>query len=93
MAPRILDRLRAKVRAGHYLITFHAADEMDDDELTVFDLENIILTGEIVSRQRDPATRQPKYVLRGETVAQQAACCVVTVGLTDEVVFITVWVE
>ena len=92
-APRILDRLRAKIRAGRYLIPFHAANEMDDDELSVFDVENIILTGQIVDRQRDSETRESKHVFRGETLGGQAACCVVKVGPTGEVVFITVWAE
>jgi len=93
VASRIVDRLRAKIRAGRYLIPFHAANEMDDDELSIFDVESIILTGQIVERQRDAETRRPQYVLRGETLTGQAACCVVKVGPTGEVVFITVWAE
>ena len=93
MAPRVIDRLRAKVRDGQYLIPFHAASELDDDEISIFDAENIILTGEIIRRQRDAQTRERKYVLRGETLAGETACCVVKIGPTGKVVLITAWVE
>jgi hypothetical protein len=73
--------------------TFHVANEMDGDELSVFDRESIILTGQSLERQRDEATRQRKYVLWGDTLTRQAACCVVAVGPTGEVIFITVWAE
>ncbi len=93
MAPRILDRLRAKIREGQYLVPFHAADELDDDDISIFDVESIILTGEVTQRQRDPKTRERKYLVRGETVAGETAVCVVKLGPTGEVVIITAWVE
>ena len=93
MAPRTLDRLRAKIRAGQYLVPFHAANELDDDDISIFDVENIILTGEIIQRQRDSQSRERKYVVRGGTLAGEAAACVVKIGPTGEVVLITAWVE
>jgi hypothetical protein len=93
VAPRILDRLRAKIRDGEYLVPFHAADELNDDEISIFDVENIILTGKLTQRQRDPQTRERKYVVRGETLAGEAAACVVKIGATGEVVLITAWIE
>ena len=93
MASRILDRLRAKIRAGQYLVPFHAANELDDDEISIFDVESIILTGEIIQRQRDPKTRERKYVVRGETRAGDTGACVVKLGPTGDVVLITAWVE
>ena len=44
MYPRILRRMRAKVRQRQYLMTLHANEEMDNDSLTIFDLERGILT-------------------------------------------------
>jgi hypothetical protein len=35
----------------------HAAEELEDDNLTILDLENIILTGRIIARQRDSQSR------------------------------------
>lgn len=93
MAPRIIDRLREKIRDGRYLVPFHAASELDDDEISIFDAEQIILTGEIVQRQRDPQTRERKYVVRGATVAGDSACCVVKIGPTGQIILITAWVE
>ena len=93
MAPRIIERLRGKIRGGLLLIPFHAATELDDDEISVLDVEEIILTGDIIRSQRDSRTRERKYVIRGETLAGEAACCVVKIGPTGHVVLITTWVE
>jgi len=43
---------------------------MDDDGLSVFDLESVVLTGDIVERQRDRETREQKYVIRGAERSQ-----------------------
>ena len=93
MARRLIDRLRAKIRAGQYLVPFHAADELDDDEISILDAESIILTGEIIERQRDPQTRDRSYAIEGATLDDEAACCVVKIGPSGQVVIITVWVE
>ena len=47
MFERILKALREKVRTRQYVMTLHAEDEMNDDGLTIFDVERGILTGEI----------------------------------------------
>ncbi|MFH0343616.1 MAG: DUF4258 domain-containing protein [Chromatiales bacterium] len=93
MTRRIIDRLRDKIRAGEYIVPFHAANELDDDEISIFDVESIILTGEIIERQRDAETQERKYVFRGETLDGEAACSVVKIGPTGKVVIITAWVE
>ena len=41
----------------------------------------------------DSQTRERKYVVRGATLAGEAACCVVKVGPKGEVVLITTWIE
>jgi hypothetical protein len=93
VARRIIDRLRDRIRAGEYVVPFHAANELDDDEISIFDVENIILTGEVVETQRDAQTRERKYVIKGETLGSDTACCVVKMGPTGWVVIITVWLE
>jgi hypothetical protein len=60
--------MREKVRRRLYVMTTHAEEEMDNDGLTIFDVESVILTGEIIERQRDRRTREHKYLVRGETV-------------------------
>jgi len=56
------------IRSLNYAVSIHAAEELDDDDLTILDLENIILTGAIIERQRDRQTREVKYVVRGNTL-------------------------
>jgi len=53
VASRILERLRAKVRSRDYVMTVHAEEEMDEDDLSIFDVESAVLTGKIVEQQRD----------------------------------------
>ena len=93
MARRVIDRLRDKIRAGEYVVSLHAADELDDDEISIFDVESIVLTGEIIERQRDVETQERKYIVRGETLDDEAACCVLKIGPTGQVVIITAWLE
>ena len=63
---RSLRALRRSVQEGTYLITVHGTDEMEQDGLTMIDLETCILTGSIVERQRDQRTGEHKYVVEGE---------------------------
>jgi YgiT-type zinc finger domain-containing protein len=39
------NQLRDLVRSLDYVVSIHVAEELDDDNLTIFDLESIILTG------------------------------------------------
>jgi hypothetical protein len=55
-----LQRFRDRIRRRHYVVTLHAEEEMDEDDLSVLDLESAVLTGEIVERQRDRGTREWK---------------------------------
>ena len=45
--------LRQLIRTLSYAVSTHAADELEDDNLTILDLENVVLSGQIVERQRD----------------------------------------
>lgn len=85
-------RLREIIRALRYVVSLHAAEELDDDNLTILDLESIILTGEIVARQRDGQTREIKFLIRGFTLAGGSAEAVVKLGPTGQLVVITVYV-
>jgi len=49
---RILKQMRERIRTRFYVMTLHAEEEMDEDGLTIFDVERGILTGEIIKRQR-----------------------------------------
>ncbi|CAN7716003.1 DUF4258 domain-containing protein [Pseudoduganella sp. LjRoot289] len=49
-------------------MTAHAEQGVEDDDLTIPDLENVLLTGRLVERQRDRRTRECKYVVQGSTL-------------------------
>lgn len=66
-------------------------EEFDDDNLTIFDLETIILTGKITARQRDRKTQEVKCVVSGITLAGALAETVVKLGPTGKLVVITVY--
>ena len=66
----------------NYVVSIHAAEELDDDNLTILDLENIILTGAIIERQRDRQTREVKCVIRGLTLDDLEAETIVKIGPT-----------
>ena len=87
-----ISQLRDLIRSLNYVVSIHAAEELDDDNLTILDLENIILTGEIVKRQRDRQTGEVKCVIRGHTLNGLAAESIVKIGLTGRLVVITVYV-
>ncbi|MDD9980224.1 MAG: DUF4258 domain-containing protein [Gammaproteobacteria bacterium] len=91
MYPRILERFRSRIRERRYVVTLHALDEMDEDALSVFDLERTILTGEIIERQRDQATREWKYLVRRNAVDGRQVVIVGKLGPTDKLVVITAW--
>lgn len=61
---RVLDRIREKVRSGEYTLTYHAVDEMTDDDFEEEDFEEAIATGWIVRRQKDRLGRR-KYTIEG----------------------------
>lgn len=89
--PRILERFRSRIRERRYVITLHALDELDEDALSVFDVERAILTGEIVERQRDQTTRERKYLVRGRAVDGRQIVVVSKLGATDKLIVITAW--
>ena len=72
-------------------MTQHARKEMNDDQLTIFDVEHAILSGEIVERQRDHETLEPKYRIEGESLEGVPIETVVKISPTGKVVILTVY--
>lgn len=93
MFERILKQLRDKIRNRQYVMTLHAEEEMNDDELTIFDVERAILTGEIVERQKDQTTAEWKYLVSGKAIDGALLTVVVKLSPTGKMVIITVYVE
>ena len=83
--------LRQLIRTLSYAVSTHAADELEDDNLTILDLENVVLSGQIVERQRDRSTRETKYFIQGGTLDGTAAEVVVKVGHSGKLFIITVY--
>jgi hypothetical protein len=88
-----LKRMRELVRSRQYVMTLHADDEMDADGLTIFDVESVILTGQIGERQRDRQPDEWKYLVRGQTLVGATATAVTKFGPTGKLIFITVFRE
>jgi len=93
MFDRTLKRMRELVRARKYVMRVHAEDEMNSDGLTVYDVESIILTGQVMERQRDRASAEWKYLVSGRSLAGDRATVVAKFGPTSKLVFITVFRE
>lgn len=72
-------------------MTQHARKEMNDDRLTVFDVEHAILTGEIREWQRDPETLEPKYRIGGKSIDGELIETVVKMSPTGKAVIMTVY--
>jgi len=90
--PRVtISRLRDLIRSLNYAVSIHAAEELEDDNLTILDFENIILTGAIVERQRDRQTREVKYIVRGNALSSVLAEAAVKIAPDGNLFVITVY--
>lgn len=93
MFDRILKRLREKIRTRAYVMTIHAEEEMDDEGLSIFDVERGILTGVIIERQKDPETHEWKYLVKGHTLGEEDIVVVTKLSPTGTLVLITLYLE
>lgn len=93
MYDAILRRMRELVRRSRYVMTAHGRQEMQADDLGLFDVEHCILTGHIIERQRDRRSREWKYLVQGETLAGSVAITVAKFGANDMLVIITVYAD
>ncbi|MES1210971.1 MAG: DUF4258 domain-containing protein [Acidobacteriota bacterium] len=92
MARSILVRIREQIRKRQYFATIHAEEEMDNDGLTIFDVESVLLTGTVIEQQRDRRSRERKYLIRGEVVdGTRLAVVVCKFGPADKLVVLTVY--
>jgi len=91
VSKRTISRIRDCIRSLNYDVSLHGAEELDDDNLSILDLENILLTGEIVERQRDRQTREVKCVVRGFTLDDRPADALVKFGPLGNLFIITLY--
>ena len=91
MFERILNQLREKIRTRQYVMTIHADEEMDNDGLTIFDVESVVLSGRIIERQKDQQAGEWKYLVKGESLNGESVVTVTKIGPTGKLIFITVY--
>jgi len=89
----MLARFRFLIRSGAYVLSIHALEEMADDDVLTEDVENVILTGSIIARQIDRATRERKFVFAGRSLAGDPVGLVAKIGVAGSAVVITVYRE
>ena len=92
MFDQILQEIQEKIQSQEYVLTLHAEDEMAQDGLTSFDIEQVLLTGEIVKRQRDSQRGEWKYIVEGRTLGSEIAVVVTKLASSRKLVIITVYV-
>lgn len=94
MLGRTLNRIRDLIRRELYVITAYADEEMDADDLSVFDVERCVFTGKIVHRQKELETNETKYLISGESVEGRSMAVVVKFGRSGRMLYIiTVYEE
>jgi len=91
MYEQTLHKIRDKIRRNEYIVTYHARKEMNDDNYSVFDIERGILTGEIIERQKDKATAECKYRVKGKTISNENIELICKLSPTNKLVIITVY--
>lgn len=93
MFEKVRDKLRELIRTLDYVMTIHGEEEMENDGLSIFDIENAVLTGEIIERQQDSETAESKYLVAGKTLDERSIVVVTKISLTGKLVIITVYRE
>lgn len=93
MFEKIRDKMRELVRSLQYVMTVHSEEEMENDSLSILDVESAILNGEIVERQKDLETGELKYVILGQTIDDQSLGVVAKLSTIGKLVIITVFLE
>ena len=76
------------------MMTVHAWEEMENDGLSILDVESAVLSGTIAERQSDRSWGERKYLIRGRPLEGDDTVVVVAkIGRSGQVVFLTVYTE
>jgi hypothetical protein len=65
-----IDRIREKIRLRQYDMSAHAMEEMAEDLLTILDVEEAVLSGQVIRVEKDDP-RGTKYIVVGTALDQQ----------------------
>lgn len=71
-----IDRIKEKIRLRQYDMSAHAMEEMAEDLLTILDVEEAVLSGQVIRVEKDDP-RGTKYVVVGTALDQQTPVGVV----------------
>ncbi|PSB27072.1 DUF4258 domain-containing protein [Stenomitos frigidus] len=71
-----IDRIREKIRLRQYDMSAHAMEEMAEDLLTILDVEEAVLNGQVIRVEKDDP-RGTKYTVVGTALDQQTPVGVV----------------
>jgi hypothetical protein len=85
-----IQRIRDKVRLQRYDMTAHAMEEMAEDDLSILDIEQAVLTGLVVKIQRDDP-KGNKYVVEGMASRSTAVGVVGRFPNPDRFLIVTVY--
>lgn len=66
---------------------------MDDDCLSIFDIEQAILVGEIIERQKDQEANEWKYLIRGQSTQGSIVIVVTKLSPTGKLLIINIFLE
>jgi len=91
MFDRILKLMRERIRTNEYIMTLHAEEEMNNDDLSIYDVESGILTGRIVERQKDKERAEWKYRIAGQTLSGEEVDVIAKISSTSKLAIITVY--
>ncbi len=68
-----IDRIREKIRLREYDMSAHAMEEMAEDILTILDVEEAVLRGQVIRVEKDDP-RGTKYIVVGTAQLSTNAC-------------------
>lgn len=92
MFSRILKEMRDKIRKREYVMTIHGEEEMNNDYLSIYDVESCILNGKILERQKDKETAEWKYCINGKSISGEEVEVIAKISPRGKLVIITVYV-
>lgn len=76
MSRNDIGRIREKIRLRQYDMSAHAMEEMAEDLLTILDVEEAVLSGQVIRVEKDDP-RGTKYVVVGTAMDRQTPVGVV----------------
>ncbi len=90
--PNILSIARAAVASGNYTPVEHAKYRLNQREVTIAELEQVIMTGYREERKDEfkPEHKSWNYAIRGKTISKRELRVAVSLDITSGVLIITV---